>query len=110
VKKINLFCLYYMAHASDVILTVKTADDAAGTNAAALTENVPMWIEETRLADGKSLTLANATYAPTANYTAIIQVPAIIVPAGKYLGCYLTAGNTNNKLTVVAFEDTYYSR
>jgi hypothetical protein len=105
---INLLVIDYIAASADVVLNVCTADDSSGTNAATLSENVPMWVEGTRQDDGKALTIAYADYAPTANYTAIIQVPAIIVPDGKYLGCYLTAGNASNLLNVIAIEETYY--
>jgi len=108
VKTINMFCWMYFANATAAVVNVQYADDSSGTNATAIAETVNVWLEGTKGTAAKALTFP-ATLTTSANYTGVIQVPANLVPAGKYIGLALTAGgNSNNLLYAIAIEDTYY--
>jgi len=99
-----IFAIVTMGDATDLTLTVKTADDADGAAAVALTRNVAIYKNDVRQADGKALTITEATGVFTVQFC----VPSIVVPAGKYL--VLDFGNSNdaNILSAVMVEDTYY--
>ena len=105
VSVINIVAILKMANAADCTLTVKTADDAAGTNPVALTVDVPIWLDGDRIAtDAKAVTQT----AATGTFVYTFQIPASIVPDGKFIGIYSDAGNANNIYTAFAVEDTYY--
>lgn len=106
VRNISFVALVKMADAADLTFTLGTADDAAGTNAAALTINVPIYKDNVRLsADAKAFTEG----AATGSFIYVIEVPAIIIPEGKYIGGALSgSGNVANIISVVAFYDGYY--
>lgn len=108
VKFINFFISVYLGHATACVVNVRTANDAAGAGAVALTQDVPVWREGIRQTDAKALTIPD-DWTTATNYTGVIQVPAELVPADKYIGVYLTAGNALNILYAVAIEDGYYN-
>jgi len=107
VAVINVLCWVYLDNAADCVLNVATADDAAGTNTTALTENVPIWIQGVKQTAAKAVTFLSTLTADT-YHSACIQVPANLVPADKYLITYLTAGNANNLVTAIAVNEDYY--
>lgn len=109
VRKVTVECLVKMANAADMTLTLQTADDASGTNATALIQNVPIWKATSgsapaRQTDAKSITETAAT--GTFIYT--FEVPASIIPSTKYLGIVSDAGNAANIYCATAYEDKYY--
>jgi hypothetical protein len=110
VRTISVVCQITTGHGTAMIMTLSTADDAAGTNTAVLTENVPVYLNGVRQTDAKACTIQN-TYNGLGllkNFV-VFEVPANIIPTGKYLGIHLTAGgNSGNILSAVAVEDTYY--
>lgn len=115
IKNISIVCPVVMGNATIVTLTLSTADDAAGTNTTALTENVPIWLYNSTYPTGKRQTDAKAGSVPAANYTdgilnnfLVFEVPAIIVPETKYLGIKCNAGSASNLYTAIAIEDTFY--
>ena len=104
VAVISVLAIIKMANAADMTLTLKTDDDGAGTNATALTENVPIWKNWVRLAaDAKAITET----AATGTFIYAFQVPAIIIPDDKYLSIASDAGNAANVYTAFAMEDVY---
>lgn len=104
VKTVSLFVIATMGNATDMTITVKTADDSSGTNAAVLTEVVPLYKDGAKQTSAKAFTEG----AATGTYVYVFEVPAIIIPASKYLGVYADAGSASNKYTAIAIEDTYY--
>ena len=94
-----------MGNAADLTLTVKTADDAAGTNTTALTENIAIYADDVRQTDAK----AYAVTASTGDFTVVFCVPTILVPKDKYLGISYANSDAANILTVQCFEDTYHN-
>lgn len=104
VRNISLVIVGTMGNTADMTITVKTADDAAGTNPTVLSTDVAIWKDGVRQTDAKAVTFTDST----GTYTFVVEVPANLIPAGKYIGVYADAGNSGNKYTAIAFEDTYY--
>lgn len=94
-----------MGEATDLALTVKTADDGEGLNSAALTANIPIFVNDVKQAAAKSYTITPAT----GTFVVVFCVPTIIVPATKYIGLSFANSNALNILSAIAIEDTYYS-
>lgn len=112
---ISIVCPVVMGNATIVTLTLATADDASGTNTTALTTNVASWIYNSTYPNGNRQTDAKAASVPAANYTSsilnnflVFEVPAIIVPSGKYLGIKCNSGSASNYYTAIVIEDRYY--
>jgi hypothetical protein len=105
IEAISFVCLVTMGNATDMTITFKTADDTSGTSATALTQNVPIWRNGVRGSDAKAFTESEAT----GDFVYVVEVPASIIPAGKYIGCYADAGNSSNKYSVVAMEAKYHN-
>lgn len=94
-----------MANAADLTLTVKTADDAAGTNTTALTANIPVFVNDVKQTEAKGY----AVTAASGTFVVVFCVPTIIVPADKYVGLHFANSNAANILSAIAIEDTYYN-
>jgi hypothetical protein len=102
-------CVYLVAHvamgnAADLVLTPKTADDATGTNAAALAVNVPIWENTTRQTDAKAHTVDDAS----GSFVVVFCIPSSIIPEGKYVGLSYGNSHADNILSVVAYKDVYH--
>ncbi len=109
VSTVSVVCPILTGHATAMTLTLETANDNAGTGATALTENVRVYINGERQADAKAATIPNTFYGlgKVANFV-VFEIPAIILPEGKYLTIGCDAGNSGNYYTAIAVEDTYY--
>lgn len=94
-----------MANATDLTLTVKTADDAAGTGTTALADNVPIFVNDVKQTEAKEY----AVTAASGTFVVVFCVPTILVPSGKYLGLHFANSNAANILSAIALEDTYYN-
>ena len=90
---------------NDVTITITTADDASGTSSTALTENCPVYRNGVKQTAAKAVVESSNT---NDDYFHVIEVPAAIIPAGKYIGAKSDAGSASNKYSVIALEDTYY--
>lgn len=101
---VAIICLVTMANAADLTLSLVTGDDADGANPVAITENVPIYKNDVRQADGKSLALTDDDSANTI----VFCVPPIIIPAGKYLCLSFANSNDANILSALALDDTYH--
>jgi hypothetical protein len=104
VKTISILIPVTMGNSTDLTITIKTADDTSGTNPTALTENCPVYRDGVKQTSAKAITESQAS----GDYFHVIEVPAAIIPAGKYLGAYCDAGSASNKFSAIAVEDTYY--
>jgi hypothetical protein len=93
-----------MGNSANMTITVKTADDTSGTNATALTENCPVYRDGVKQTSAKAITETEAT----GDFFHVIEVPSILIPAGKYIGVYADAGSASNKYSAIALEDTFY--
>ena len=104
-QSVTLLCLVTMANAADLALSVVTADDGNGTNPVAITENVPLFVNNERQADdAKSYTVTDDTGA----FIVSFSVPSILIPEDKFLCLSYEASNAANVLTVVAIDDQYH--
>ena len=100
-----ILVLVTMGNAADLVLTVKTADDAAGTNATALTENVPLFVNDVKQTAAKTHTVT----AATGSFEVVFCVPTIIVPADKFIELEFPISNAANVVSAIVLEDTYYN-
>ena len=101
---ISILCLVTMANAADLALTIVTADDADGTTPVALTENIPIFVNDARQTDAKSHTFTDAD----SSNTVVFCVPPILIPDGKYICLSFANSNDANILSAIALDDTYH--
>jgi hypothetical protein len=106
VRNISIFVPITMGNGNDETITVRTADDSSGTNAAALAANVPIYKDGARVAtDAKAFTET----AATGTFLYVFEVPASLVPEGKYIGVVQSeTGSASSIYSAFAIEDTYY--
>lgn len=101
-----LLALVTMANAADLALSVVSADDADGLNPVAITENVPIFVDNVReSADAKSYTIT----AATGTFLVAFCVPAVLIPAGKYLCLSNGVSHADNVLSAIALNDAYHT-
>jgi len=103
-NSVTFLCLVTMANAANLALSIVSGDDADGTNPVALTENVPVWKDDVRQTDAKSLTVADDSGV----FTVVFNVPSILIPAGKYICLSFADSNDANILSAIALDDTYH--
>lgn len=101
---INLRANVTMGNAADVVLSLKYADDAAGTNATAWASNVIVYKNGVRQTDAKALTIGDAT----GNFVVDFCLDPASVPAGKYVGIHAAASNAGNLLCTQIIEKVAY--
>lgn len=99
-----LRCLVTMGNAADLVLTPKTADDAAGANAAAISENVPIYVNGVRQTDAKAATVADST----GNFIVDFVIDPKIIPTGKFIGMSYGNSNIGNLMTCSIIESVAY--
>ena len=99
-----LRCLVTMGNAADLTLTPKTADDAAGTNAAAIAANVPIYVNGVRQTDAK----AYAVTAATGNFIVDFVIDPKIIPDGKYIGMSFANSDVANIMACELIESVAY--
>lgn len=93
-----------MGNAADLVLSLKTADDAAGTNAAAIAENVPIYVNGVAQTAAKTNTVSDSS----GNFVVDFVVDLSLVPAGKYLGLAYGNSDVANLMTALLIEDVAY--
>lgn len=99
-----LRCIVTMGDATDLVLTPKTADDATGTNAAALAADVPIFKDGVAQTAAKALTVGDAT----GNFIVDFVIDPAIIPAGKYIGMSYANSHASNLMTCLLIEDAAY--
>lgn len=103
-KGINLRANVTMGNAADVVLTLKYADDATGTNAATWAAAVPIYKNGVEQTAATSLTIGDAT----GNFIVDFIVNPASVPSGKFVGIHCAASNAGNVLNTILIEDVAY--
>lgn len=93
-----------MGNAADLALSLKFADDAAGTNAAAYPVNVPIYKDGVRQTDGKTFTIAD----DAGNFIVDFCMDPATVPDGKFVGISYANSNAANLISVEMIEDVAY--
>jgi hypothetical protein len=103
-SKITMRCLVTMGNAADLVLTMKYADDATGTNAAAF-DDVPVYINGVRQAtDAEVVTIGDAT----GNFIIDWIVDPALIPDDKYIGMSYANSNADNLMCCEIIEDVMY--
>lgn len=97
-------CLVTMGNAADLVLSLKTADDAAGTNAAAIASNVPIYVNGVRQTDAKAHTVGDAT----GNFIVDFIVDPKLIPDGKFIGMSYANSDAGNLMCATLIESVAY--
>jgi hypothetical protein len=93
-----------MGNAADLVLSLKYADNATGTNATAYPVNVPTYVNGVRQDDGKAHTIGDAS----GNFIVDFCIDPATVPAGKFVGVSYANSHADNLLTTMAIEEVAY--
>jgi len=102
---ITLRSIAKMGNAADLVLSLKYADDASGTNATDYPVNVPIYVNGARqTSDAKACTIGDAT----GNFIVDFCVDPATVPDDKYVGISYGNSNASNLLAVEMIEDAPY--
>lgn len=101
---ISVLCLVTMANAADLVLSIVSADDADGTTPVAVTENIPIFKNDVRQTDAKTFTVDDASGV----FTVVFNIPAVLIPAGKYICLSFANSNDANILSAIALDDAYH--
>jgi len=99
-----LRCLVTMGNAADLTLAPKTSDDAAGTNAAAMASNIPIYVNGVRQTDAKNYAVTPAT----GNFVVDFIVDPKLIPAGKYIGMSFANSDAANLMCCELIESVAY--
>ena len=104
-SRITVRCLATMGNAADLTLSLKTADNAAGTNAAAVAVDVPIFVNGVREAtDAKSYAVTEAT----GNFIVDFIVDPALIPDDKYIGVHYADSNAANLVVCEVIENVAY--
>jgi hypothetical protein len=100
-----IHCVAKMGNAADLVLSIKYADDASGTNATAFSFSSPIWVNNTRTTDAKTYTIGDAT----GNFVVEFAIDPASIPAGKFIGVGYANSNAANLLSCELIEGIGYS-
>lgn len=116
VETISIMAIVTMTHGTDMVMTLLTADDNAGTTPIALMGKINVWKDGVKATPTTEFTTAAAAIATTVTeaaasgtYVYVFEIPSVIIPEDKYL-CFglIAGGNNGNHATVVVLEDVHY--
>lgn len=108
VMGITLRCIALIGHATDLVLSLKYADDATGTQATDYPVNVPIYVNGVRDDDGKSYTVPQKSGEDNLTYIVDFCIDPATIPSGKLIGISYGNSNDNNLLVVEMIEDVAY--
>ena len=97
----NIRAIAKMGNAADLVLSLKSSDDATGTNAADYPVNVPIYVDGVKQADAKAVTIDDAT----GNFIVDVCIDPLTIPAGKFVGLAYANSNAGNLVTTMIVED-----
>jgi hypothetical protein len=104
VKSIILRCLVTMGNSADLVLSLKYADDAGGTNATAFAAVSPINVDGAAVTAAKTYTVS----ASTGNFIVDFIVDPALVPEGKFVGLSYANSHNSSLLAVEMLEDPAY--
>lgn len=104
VKSIILRCIVKMGNATDLVLSLKYADDASGTNAAAFSAVSPIYENGVAQTAAKTHTVDDSS----GNFIVDFVVDPATIPQDKYVGISYGNSNAANLLAVEMIEDVAY--
>lgn len=103
-SKITMRVIATMGNAADLTLTLKYADDAAGTGATAFAD-VPLYVNGVRQATDSEVYKIEDT---SANFIIDWVVDPGLIPAGKYIGMAAAQSDAGNLICCEIIEDVAY--
>ena len=101
---LTILCLVTMANAASLVLSIVSGDDADGTTPVAITENIPIFLDDVRQTDAKTHTITD----DSGSFVVVFNVPSILIPAGKYMCLSFANSNDANILSAIALDDSYH--
>lgn len=104
VMGLTLRAIVLMGNAADLVLSLKYADDAAGTNTTAYPVTVPIYKDGVRQTNANAHTVGDAA----GNFIVDFCVDPATIPAGKFVGISYANSNAANLLAVELIEDVAY--
>jgi hypothetical protein len=107
VKGIVFRCIATMGNSADLVLSLKYADDASGTNATAWPVNVPIYENGVAQTAAKTHTVDDSTGSFVVDF---VVDPATLTGSyeGKYAGISFANSHNSNILGVIMIEDVAY--
>lgn len=99
-----LRCFVTMGNDANLVLTPKTADDAAGANAAGLASNVPIYKDGVRQTDAKAFTVGDAT----GNFIVDFIIDPKLIPDAKTIGMSYADSHASNLMCCEIIEAVAY--
>lgn len=103
-KSVVIRCLVTMGNAADMVLSLKYADDATGTNAAAFAAVSPIFKNGVAQTAAKTLTIGDST----GNFIVDFIVDPALIPAGKFVGVHYANSSASSFLTAQMIENVAY--
>lgn len=104
VKGVNIRAVVKMGHDTDLTLSLKYADNAAGANATAFPVDVDIYKDGVRQTAAKALTIGDAT----GNHIVDFCVDPATIPEGKFVGLAYGESNAGNLVAAEMIEDVAY--
>lgn len=104
VKGINIRAVVKMGHATDLVLSLKYADDAAGTDATAFPVDVDIYIGGVRQTAAKTLTIGDAS----GDFIVDFCIDPATIPEGKLVGLAYVNSDAANLVAAEMIEDVAY--
>jgi len=100
---VNIRAIAKMGDSDDLTLSLKYADDASGTNAAAFPVNVPIFVNGARESSDEK---TYAITAATGDFIVDFCLDVAAIPEGKFVGLSYANSDSDNLLTTLMIEDS----
>lgn len=97
-------CIATMGNAADLVFSVNTADDTAGTNPVAIASNLPIFVNGVSATAAKTNTIGSAT----GNFIVDFVIDPSLIPEGKTIGVAFGNSDVANVCTALLIEDCPY--
>ena len=104
VKGVNIRAVVKMGDSTDLTLSLKYADNAAGSNATAFPVDVDIYKDGVRQTAAKALTIDEAT----GDYIVDFCVDPATIPEGKLVGLAYATSDADNLVAAEMIEDVAY--
>lgn len=104
VKGINIRAVVKMGHATDLVLSLNYADNAAGASATAFPVDVDIYKDGVRQTAAKALTIGDAT----GDFIVDFCIDPATIPEGKLVGLAYANSNADNLVAAEMIEDVAY--
>jgi hypothetical protein len=99
---LNLRAVVKMGEATDLVLTLKSADDTTGTNATDILFDVPVYVDGVRDSDAKTYTVTE----DAGNFIIDFVVDPGLIPEDKTIGIHSAIANAATLICTTAIENS----